>query len=144
MLKPIHALGLGAGMLLATVPVIAQQPDENLLCQPLVSADGSVRDDAFIRIPLRPEDQAYADIEGGRMKEILMEVDAISIRDRDAGTVFWGRNVGTDGHVWTQDWVDRYFEQIGRAYAAIIDAVNRLDRSELQPVTASTTQTVLR
>ena len=113
MFKPVHTLSLGAVLLLVIVPVIAQQPDENPLGQPLVSTDGSVRDEAFIRLPLRPEDRAYADIDGGRMKEILMEVDAISIRDRDAGTVFWGRNVGTDGHVWTQDWVERYFEQNG-------------------------------
>ena len=90
MLKPVHSLSLGAVLLLVIVPVVAQQPDENPLGQPLVSADGSVRDAAFIRLPLRPEDQAYADVDGGRMKEILMEVDAISIRDRDAGTVFWG------------------------------------------------------
>jgi len=113
MVKPIQALSLGAAILLTMVPAVAQQQDENPLGQPLVSADGSVRDDAFIRMPLRSEDRAYADIDGGRMKEILMEVDAISLRDRNAGTVFWGRNVGTDGHIWTQDWVERYFEQDG-------------------------------
>ena len=42
-----------------------------------------------------------------------MEVDAISLRDRDAGNVFWGRNVGTDGHVWTQEWVERNFRDNG-------------------------------
>ena len=32
-----------------------------------------------------------------------MEVDAISLKDRDSGNLFWGRNVGTAGHVATQD-----------------------------------------
>jgi len=72
-----------------------------------------VREDAFIRIPLRPEDAGYADIEGQRLKEILLEVDAISLADRDAGNVFWGRNVGTAGHEATQDWVESYFRGNG-------------------------------
>ena len=79
----------------------------------MLDASGHVRDDAFIHIPLRPEDARYADIEGGRMKEMLLEVDAISLADRDAGTIFWGRNVGTAAHVATQDWVEGVFRRNG-------------------------------
>ena len=32
------------------------------------AASGNLRDDAFIRIPLRPEDSGYADIQGERLK----------------------------------------------------------------------------
>lgn len=60
----------------------------NPLGQPLLDASGRLRDDAFIHIPLRPEDARYADIEGQRLKTILLEVDAISLADRDAGNVF--------------------------------------------------------
>ena len=90
----------------------AQQPP-NPLGQPLLDASGFIRDDAFIRIPLRPEDEGYADLDGTRLKEVLLEGDAISLGDRDAGTVFWGRNVGTSGHVATQDWVEGYFRRYG-------------------------------
>jgi hypothetical protein len=91
----------------------ARQTPPNPLGQPLLDADGFPREDAFIHIPLRPEDARYGVIEGARLKAWLMEVDAISLRDRDRGTVFWGRNVGTQGHVDTQDWVERYFRQYG-------------------------------
>ena len=47
------------------------------------------------------------------MKDLLLEVDAISLRDRDAGTVFWGRHVGSASHEATQDWVERHFEEHG-------------------------------
>jgi hypothetical protein len=67
----------------------ARQTPPNPLGQPLLDADGFPREDAFIHIPLRPEDARYGVIEGARLKAWLMEVDAISLRDRDRGTVFW-------------------------------------------------------
>ena len=114
-MRPIQARGIAlAGLLVAAGgPLVAQQAPPNPLGQPLLDATGQLRDDAFIRIPLRPEDQQYADIEGDRMKGMLLEVDAISLADRNAGTVFWGRNVGTAGHVATQDWVEGYFRRNG-------------------------------
>ena len=104
-----------------------QQAPPNPLGQPLLDASGQVRDDAFIRIPLRPEDERYADIEGDRLKEMLLEVDAISLADRDAGTIFWGRNVGTASHVVTQDWVEGHFRRNG------LDTVSR-QSFDLNPV----------
>jgi len=91
----------------------AAQTPPNPLGQPLLDADGNVREDAFIHIPLRPDDVRYRTIEGERLKAWLKEVDAISLADRDRGTVFWGRNVGTQGHVDTEDWVERYFRLFG-------------------------------
>jgi Peptidase family M28 len=103
---PISALLLSHGSL-------AGQDTPNPLGQPLLDASGEVRDDAFIHIPLRPDDQRYADIQGDHLKSLLMEVDAISLEDRDRGNVFWGRNVGTWGHVATEDWVEGYFRAHG-------------------------------
>lgn len=102
------AIALGAG----TSPLSAQTPP-NPLGQPLLDHDGSVREDAFIRIPLRPDDTRYGAIDGARLKAWLMEVDAISLADRERGNLFWGRNVGTWGHEATQEWVERYFRQHG-------------------------------
>ena len=92
---------------------LAAQNAPNPLGQPLLDAAGDVRDDAFIEIPLRPDDQKYADIDGDRLKALLLEVDAISLADRDRGNVFWGRNIGTVGHKETQDWVERNFRVNG-------------------------------
>ena len=105
----ILATAVGPGIALTA----QQSPPPNPLGQPLLDASGNVREEAFIHIPLRPEDARYADIRGERLKGILLEVDAISLADRDAGNVFWGRNVGTAGHEATQDWVERYFRENG-------------------------------
>jgi hypothetical protein len=93
----------------------AQQetPPPNPLGQPLVDGAGKVRDEAMLRTPLLPDDRWYADLDGRRLKQIVVEVDAISLKDRDSGNLFWGRNVGTAGHVATQDWVEAYFRKHG-------------------------------
>ena len=97
-------------LLLAAAQLGAQQgPPANPLGQPLLDASGNLRDDAFIHIPLRPEDSRFSVIDGSQLKDWLMEVDAISLADRDAGNLFWGRNVGTSGHEATQAWVEDYF-----------------------------------
>ena len=100
-------------LVLLTSGALTAQNAPNTLGQPLLDASGDVRDDAFIQIPLRADDQKYADIDGDRLKSFLMEVDAISLADRDRGNVFWGRNIGTLGHEETQDWVERYFRANG-------------------------------
>ena len=57
-------IGLSWLVLLAllTSGALAAQNAPNALGQPLLDASGEVRDDAFIRIPLRADDQKYADI----------------------------------------------------------------------------------
>ena len=104
--------GIAFAAACAAVPASAQTPP-NPLGQPLLDADGNLREDAYIHIPLRPEDSRYGRIQGARLKTWLMEVDAISLADRDRGNVFWGRNVGTWGHEETQRWVEAYFRQYG-------------------------------
>jgi hypothetical protein len=112
MVKP-GSLAVLVALTVPTLLAAQDSPPPNPLGQPLLDAAGNVRDDAFIHIPLRPEDARYGTIEGERLKSWLMEVDAISLADRDRGNVFWGRNVGTWGHEETQAWVERYFREYG-------------------------------
>src|SRR5262252_5495989 len=107
------AAALAALLVLVVIAVDAQQPrpaqgrggqggDEpggggapNKLGQPLLDPHGFVRDEAMLHSPaLAPEDRKYADLDGRRMKQFVMEVDAISLKDRDRGNLYWGRNVG--------------------------------------------------
>jgi hypothetical protein len=85
----------------------------NPLGQPLIDSHWHVKEDAFIHMPLRSEDSKYADLDGVRMKSILRELIAISDKDRDSGNIFWGRNVGTQGHVDAENWVEAYFRKNG-------------------------------
>ena len=92
-------------------PATVQAPPPNPLGDPLLESPEHVREDAFYKVPLQPEDRKYADIDGLRMKNVVREVAAISERDKARGTLFWGRNVGTRGHDDTQDWVEGYFRK---------------------------------
>jgi hypothetical protein len=112
--RTLIVLALLVGAMVLPAPVAAQNATPpNPLGQPLLDAEGHPREDAFIHIPLRPEDARYGAIQGERLKAWLMEVDAISLADRDRGNLFWGRNVGTWGHEAAQDWVERYFGRYG-------------------------------
>ena len=91
----------------------APPPEPNRLGQPLLDPAGFVRDEAMLTSPLAPEDKKYGDIEGVRLKQFLREVDAISLKDKDSGSLFWGRNVGTAGHEATEGWVEGYFKKNG-------------------------------
>ncbi len=72
-----------------------------------------MKENAFYKVPLLPEDRRYADIDGMKMKAVVREAAAISRRDKARGTLFWGRNVGFQGHAETQDWVEGYFRKFG-------------------------------
>jgi hypothetical protein len=88
-------------------------PAPNPLGDPLLESPEHVREDAFYKVPLQPEDRKYADIDGLKMKAVVREAAAISERDKARGTLFWGRNVGFAGHDETQGWVDAYFRRYG-------------------------------
>src|SRR5438067_1454469 len=113
-------IGALAGVLLIVGAVTtAQEPQgrgrwrgdaaPNPLGQPLVDPTGHVKDDAMIRVPLAAADAKYADLDGKHMKSIVRELAVISDKNRDSGEAFWGRNVGTQGHVDTENWVEQYF-----------------------------------
>ena len=114
-----HTALLIGGAFLTLVAAGAQAPSPqpppapNPLGQPLLDASGRVREDAFFKVPLLPEDRKYADIDGMRMKAVVREAAAISQKDKARGTLFWGRNVGFPGHDDTQAWVEAYFTKNG-------------------------------
>ena len=109
-------------LLMAGAAMIAQEPQgrgrgrgeppaPNPLGQPLIDPTGHVKDDAMIHMPLAAADAKYADLDGKHMKAIVRELAAISDKNRDSGEAFWGRNVGTQGHVDTENWVEQYFRK---------------------------------
>jgi len=89
--------------------------EPNPLGQPLLDSAGHTKEDAYLRVPLAPADATYGDIDGLRMKAQMKEFIAISERNRAAGDLFWGRNVGTSGHADAEDWVEAQFRKNGLA-----------------------------
>lgn len=98
-------------MLLLAPPWATAQ--DNPLGQPLLDDSGRLREDAFIHIPLRDDDSQYGDIDGDWMKQVLLELDRISLADKAAGNLFWGRNLGTPAHGASQDWAEAHFRRLG-------------------------------
>src|SRR5262245_16497430 len=70
-------------------------------------------DEAYPRFPLPPGNEAYARVDGRKMKKVVDEITAISRRSRDDGNQYWGRIPGTAYDRMTQDWVMDQFRKIG-------------------------------
>jgi len=70
--------------------------------------------DMFIRFPLPPGQEAYADIDGKQMHQYVVEQANIARRYRDAGhPKFWGRIIGTSADVEDADWMIAKFKAAG-------------------------------
>ena len=52
-------------------------------------------DDTFIQMPLAAGDEKYGRLEGGRMKQFVGEITAISVQSKNDGELMWGRIAGT-------------------------------------------------
>ena len=63
--------------------------------------------------PLTPEQQVYASIDGRRMKQHVVNLAQIALRDRDLGHQWWGRLPGTVADREGMAYMTREFEQLG-------------------------------
>jgi hypothetical protein len=70
--------------------------------------------DMFIRFPLPPGAEAYANIDGRHLHQYVTEQAAISRRYRDAGHPrFWGRIIGTSADAEDAEWMLARFRAAG-------------------------------
>jgi hypothetical protein len=79
----------------------------------LIDQHGFVPDEAIVSVPLPATERAYADIDGRRLKALISEVTAISLKSRDAGDKMWGRIAGTPAERMTNDWLEGKFRALG-------------------------------
>ena len=70
-------------------------------------------DSTYIRLPLAPGDQAYARIEGERLKQFVNEITGVSRKSRDDGEKFWGRIAGTKYDDMIEGWTEQKFKEFG-------------------------------
>ncbi len=102
----------------ATAAVDRQQAKQNARYgRPLgLPRDGDqlyLPDEAYPRFPLPPGNEAYAHVDGLKMKAVVEQITAISRQSRDDGNQYWGRIAGTRYDQMTQDWVLEQFKRIG-------------------------------
>src|SRR5580765_2316020 len=77
--------------------------------------------------PVPAAAKQYAAIDGKHLKGYVEELAAISRKQRDAGTKWWGRIAGTSSGLETQQWVASKFTQAGLEV--------RTDEYEMRPQT---------
>jgi hypothetical protein len=71
-----------------------------------------IPDEDYIRFPLPPDAEAYADVDALKIKSMMGEITAISRKSRDDGNQYWGRIPGTTYDRMTQDWVMAQFKKL--------------------------------
>ena len=71
------------------------------------------RDDQYPFWPLTPEQQAYASINGARMKQHVVNLANIALKYRDQGHKWWGRLPGTSADKEGMAYMTKEFESLG-------------------------------
>jgi hypothetical protein len=60
-----------------------------------------------------PGQQAYARIDGAKLKESVNEITAVARKSRDDGNQYWGRIAGTKYDDMAETWVENKFKSLG-------------------------------
>jgi hypothetical protein len=120
MRKPLLALAAGVALVAAITggrSLLAQQgqppaaPPRNP--SPANMPLGTL-EDLFVRFPLPPGQEAYADIDGKHMHRYVVEQANIGRKYQDAGhPKFWGRIIGTSADTEDVDWMMAKFKAAG-------------------------------
>jgi hypothetical protein len=63
--------------------------------------------------PLKPGQEAYADVDGYHLKDIMKRIVAISLQSLDDGNQFWGRIMGTKYHRASTEFMATEWEKLG-------------------------------
>jgi hypothetical protein len=108
--RPAVIVYVSALALLTASGGAAQQPRPE---QPPVKQHTFDLDTSYITLPLPPSEQAYAPIEGARLKQYVNEITAVSRKSRDDGEKYWGRIAGTKYDDMIEGWVEQKFKAFG-------------------------------
>ncbi len=120
---------MGKRLLEATVPavaIVALTLGARSVAQPVQGPSAPARNptpanmplatlqDMFVRFPLPPGQEVYANIDGRHMHQFVVEQANISRRYRDAGHPrFWGRIIGTSADAEDVEWLIAKFKAAG-------------------------------
>lgn len=63
--------------------------------------------------PLKPGQEAYADVDGYKIKDIIKQIVAFSLQSLDSGQQFWGRVLGTKAHDDAVTFMGDQWEKLG-------------------------------
>jgi hypothetical protein len=72
-----------------------------------------IPDSEYPVYPLKPGQEAYADVDGYRIKENIKKLTAFSLMSLDAGELYWGRIPGSKYHKMAMDFMASEFGKLG-------------------------------
>ncbi len=72
-----------------------------------------IPDSEYPVYPLKPGQEAYADVDGYRIKENIKKLTAFSLASLDAGELYWGRIPGTRYHQMAMDFMAGEYGKLG-------------------------------
>ena len=72
-----------------------------------------IPDSEYPVYPLKPGQEAYADVDGYRIKETIKKITAFSLMSLDAGELYWGRIPGTKYHKLAMDFMASEYGKLG-------------------------------
>lgn len=72
-----------------------------------------IPDSEYPVFPLKPGQEAYADVDGYRIKDTIKKITAFSLQSLDAGELYWGRIPGTRFHQASLDFLASEYAKLG-------------------------------
>ncbi|HUR32306.1 MAG TPA: M28 family peptidase [Vicinamibacterales bacterium] len=72
-----------------------------------------IPDEEYPVYPLKPGQEAYADVDGYRIKDTIRKITAFSLQSLDAGELYWGRIPGTKYHQLAMDFMAGEYARLG-------------------------------
>ena len=72
-----------------------------------------IPDSEYPVFPLAPGQEAYADVDGYRIKDTIKTITAFSLQSLDAGELYWGRIPGTKYHQLAMDFMASEYARLG-------------------------------
>lgn len=72
-----------------------------------------IPDSEYPVYPLKPGQEAYADVDGYRIKDTIRKITAFSLMSLDEGNLYWGRIPGTKAHAMAMDFMASEYANLG-------------------------------
>src|SRR6185437_10212636 len=119
MKRQILVAVLGAAVLLAASPGMAQmRPGAKVektygLGLPRDMDKLIPPDSDYPDYPLKPGQEAYKDVDGYKIKDIIKQITAFSLESLDSGEQFWGRVLGNKAHDEGTEFMAKAWEKLG-------------------------------
>src|SRR5471030_915716 len=117
-MKPISTIAIQTALILASIARAQMRPGAKVektygLGLPRDMDTLVIDDHDYPEFPLKAGQEAYKDVDGYRIKDLIKKFTAISLQSLDDGEQYWGRITGTKYDRMTTDLMADEFTKLG-------------------------------